>query len=156
MSSYHGLSLDERRWREDAEEREQAVARATRERRRSERRQVAETTAIAECAALRAELVALRDELEAKRRADFTTLCQTIAKELNDQLSELVRDVEKTNRALRTELEQSVEATFGRLEARIRDIDSQARRAEFKFAREKRDDVEELPAGFLPARRRMN
>jgi hypothetical protein len=79
-------------------------------------------------------------------------VCEVIAEELNNRVNRLIDDIQGANQRLRKDLEDHVERRFDTLEARVGAIDPQAKRSEFKFARER--DVE-LPA-FLPARRVIN
>jgi hypothetical protein len=158
MSEHHNLRPDAdvevlRKWREEADEQDRNIARARRELRQKERRQVAETTAIAECAALRAELVALRGELEAQRQRDLSTVFEAVGEALGLQLKQLLDDIEKANHRLRKEIDDRVQAALDRLESRIGGASDPEKRGAFKFAGE-RTDVEELPA-FLPRRARV-
>jgi hypothetical protein len=153
-ASHHGLRpaadvnvLD--RWREQAEQDERERVRVRLRRQHEQRRQVAESAATEECKALRAELEALR----AERQADLMAVCEVIAEELNNRVNRLIDDIKEPTSACARIWRNHVERRFDTLEARVGAIDPQAKRGEFKFARER--DVEELPA-FLPARRVIN
>jgi hypothetical protein len=100
-----------------------------------ERQRSAEALVAAEFAQLRAELANLLAELDQRRRADFEAI------------------VALTNRLL-AELFDKIDSKFAALQARVDEVLPDARGAS-RFARERADDVSELP-NPLPPRRTIN
>jgi hypothetical protein len=152
-SDYHNLRpADPRgleRWREDTAQREEEFAR---ERRQSEReqRRAAEAAAASECAILRAELANLRAELDQRRHAEF----EAIAEAAVDHSNNILDRVEALTQRMRAELFDKIDSKFAALQARVDAVLPETKCA-FRFARERDDEVSELP-NPLPPRRAIN
>ena len=129
-----------------------AISEAERARRQSEleQRRVAEAAAASECASLRAELDALRVELTARRRAELTAIREALA----ESIDEAIDQVEMLNKRLQTELWNLVKDWLGALQARV-DRALPDTKSAFRVARERADEVSELP-NPLPPRRVIN
>ena len=126
-----------------------AISEAERARRQSEleQRRVAEAS---ECASLRAELQALRVELTEHRHAELTAIREALA----EHIDEIIDQVAMLNKRLQTELWNLVETWLGDLRARIDGVLPDTKSA-FRVARERADEVSELP-NPLPPRRTIN
>jgi hypothetical protein len=153
-SDYHNLRpADPRgleRWREDNAQREEEFAR---ERRREERaqRRAAEAVAATECARLRAEIEALRIEMQERDDAVVRGLSEGMIEHLN----EIVDDADSLVKRTINELYDKVEQRLTILEERIAATLPEGRR-KFQFAGERdTSDITELP-NPLPPRRAIN
>ena len=129
-----------------------AINEAERARRHSEleQRRVAEAEPASECASLRAELQALRVELTERRHAELTAIREALA----EHIDEIIDQVAMLNKRLQTELWNLVETWLGDLRARIDGVLPDTKSA-FRVARERADEVSELP-NPLPPRRTIN
>jgi hypothetical protein len=152
-SDYHNLRpADPRgleRWREDAAQREEEFARERR-REECERQRAAEAVAATECARLRAERANLRDELDQRRQAEFEAITEAVVAHLNDVLDQ----VEALTKRMGAELFDRIDSKFAALQARV-DAVLPGTKSAFRFARERDDEVTELP-NPLPPRRAIN
>jgi DNA replicative helicase MCM subunit Mcm2 (Cdc46/Mcm family) len=153
-SDYHNLRpADPRgleRWSEDNAQREEEFAR---ERRREERaqRRAAEAVAATECARLRAEIEALRIEMEERDNA----VVRGLAEGMIEHLNEIVDDADRLVKRTINELYDKVDQRLTILEERIAATPPKGRR-EFQFARERdASEITELP-NPLPPRRAIN
>ena len=138
------------KWREDNAQREEEFAR---ERRREERaqRRAAEAVAATECARLRAEIEALRIEMEERDDAVVRGLSEAMIEHLN----EIVDDADRLVKRTINELYDKVDQRLTILEERIAATLPKGRR-EFQFARERdASEITELP-NPLPPRRAIN
>jgi hypothetical protein len=126
-----------------------ATSEAERARRQSEReqRRAAEAAAASECASLRAELQALRVELAERRHAELTAIREVLAESIN----EVIDQVEIVNKRLQTDLWNLVKTWLGDLRARVDGVLPDTKSA-FRVARERADEVSELPDPLLPRR----
>ena len=126
-----------------------AISEAERARRQSEleQRRAAEAS---ECASLRAELQALRVELTERRHAELTAIREALA----ERIGEVIDQVEMVNKRLQTELWNLVKSQLGALQARVDGVLPDTKSA-FRVARERADEVSELPDP-LPPRRAIN
>ena len=124
-----------------------AISEAERARRQSEleQRRAAEAS---ECASLRAELDALRVELTARRHAELTAIREVLA----ESIDEVIDQVEMLNKRLQTELFNLVKTQLRDLRARVDGPDT---KSAFRVARERADEVSELP-NPPPPRRAIN
>jgi|SRR6516165_10860912 hypothetical protein len=127
-----------------------AISEAERARRQSEheQRRAAEAEPASECASLRAELKALRVELTERRHADLTAIRETLA----ERIGEVIDQVEMVNKRLQTELWNLVKSQLEALQARV---DGVLPDSALRVARERADEVSELPDP-LPPRRAIN
>ena len=127
-----------------------AISEAERARRQSEheQRRAAEAEPASECASLRAELKALRVELTERRHADLTAIRETLA----ERIGEVIDQVEMVNKRLQTELWNLVKSQLEALQARV---DGVLPDSALRVARERADEVSELPDP-LPPRRVIN
>jgi hypothetical protein len=153
-SDYHNLRpADPRgleRWREDNAQREEEFAR---ERRREERaqRRAAEAVAATECARLRAEIEALRIEMEERDDA----VVRGLAEGMIEHLNEIVDDADKFVKRTINELYDKVDQRLAALEEKIAATLPKGKH-EFQFARERdTSEITELP-NPLPPRRAIN
>jgi hypothetical protein len=144
------------RWREEAEQREQEFARQRRLEER-ERQRAAEALAATECAQLRAELTNLRaelanlrGELDQRRRAEFEAIMEAVVDYSNDVFDQ----VKALTKLMLAELFDKIDSTFAALQARVDAVLPDTKGA-FRFARERDDEVSELP-NPLPPRRAIN
>ena len=142
-SDYHNLRpADPRgleRWREDNAKREEEFARQRR-REKLKRQRAAEAVARTECARLRAEIEALRIEMEERDRAVVRGLTEAMIEHLNEIVGDADRFVKRTI----AELHDKVDQRLAALEEKIAATFPEGRR-EFQFARERDDEVTELP-----------
>ena len=129
-----------------------AISEAERARRQSEheQRRAAEAAAASECASLRAELKALRVELTERRHAELTAIREVLA----ESIDEVIDQVEMLNKRLQTELWNLVKTQLGDLRTRVDGALPDTKSA-FRVARERFDEVSELP-NPLPPRRVIN
>ena len=129
-----------------------AISEAERARRQSEleQRRAAEAAAASECASLRAELQALRVELTERRRAELTAIREVLA----ESIDEVIDQVLIQNKRLQTELWNLVKTQLGDLRTRVDGALPDTKSA-FRVARERFDEVSELPDP-LPPRRAIN
>ena len=153
-SDYHNLRpADPReleRWREEAEQREQEFARERRQSER-ERQRAAEAVAATECGQLRAEIEALRIEMEERDDAVVRGLSEAMIEHLNEIVDDADRFVKRTINELYDKVDQRLAA----LEQRIAATLPEGRR-EFQFARERdTSEITDLP-NPLPPRRAIN
>jgi hypothetical protein len=153
-SDYHNLRpADPRgleRWSEDNAQREEEFAR---ERRREERaqRRAAEAVAATECARLRAEIEALRIEMEERDNA----VVRGLAEGMIEHLNEIVDDADRLVKRTINELYDKVDQRLTILEERIAATLPKGRR-EFQLARERdTSEITDLP-NPLPPRRAIN
>ena len=112
-----------------------------------EQRRAAEAS---KCASLRAELQALRAELTERRRAELTAIREALA----ESIDEVIDQVQMQNKRLQTELWNLVQTQLGDLRARVDGVLPDTKSA-FRVARERADEVSELPDP-LPPRRAIN
>ena len=126
-----------------------AISEAERARRQSEleQRRAAEAS---ECASLRAELKALRVELTERRHAELTAIREVLAESINEVIDQVLIQ----NKRLQTELWNLVKTQLGDLRARVDGVLPDTKSA-FRVARERADEVSELPDP-LPPRRAIN
>ena len=110
-----------------------------------EQRRAAEAS---ECASPRAELQALRAELTERRRAELTAIREALA----ERIDEVIDQVEMVNKRLQTELWNLVKSQLEALQARV---DGVLPDSALRVARERADEVSELP-NPLPPRRTIN
>jgi hypothetical protein len=110
----------------------------------------AQAAAASECASLRAELEALRVELTERWHAELTAIRKVLAESIN----EVIDQVEIVNKRLHTELWNLVKTWLGDLRARVDGVLPDTKSA-FRVARERADEVSELPDP-LPPRRAIN
>jgi len=115
-----------------------------------EQRRAAEASAASECASLRAELQALRVELMERRQAELTVIREVLAKQFDEAFDQVVT----LNKRLQTELWNLVKTQFTDLRARVDGVLPDTKSA-FRVARERADEVSELP-NPLPPRRVIN
>jgi chromosome segregation ATPase len=129
-----------------------AISEAERARRQSEleQRRAAEAEPASDRASLRAELQALRVELTEHRHAELTAIREALA----EHIDEIIDQVAMLNKRLQTELWNLVETWLGDLRARIDGVLPDTKSA-FRVARERADEVSELP-NPLPPRRTIN
>jgi chromosome segregation ATPase len=129
-----------------------AISEAERSRRQSEleQRRAAEAEPASECACLRAELDALRAELTERRHAELTAIREALA----ESIDEVIDQVVTLNKRLQTELWNLVKDWLGDLRARVDGVLPDTKSA-FRVARERADEVGELPDP-LPPRRTIN
>ena len=129
-----------------------AISEAERAPRQSEleQRRAAEAAPASECASLRAELEALRVELTERRHAELTAIREVLAESINEVLDQ----VEVLNKRLQTELWNLVKTQLGDLRTRVDGALPDTKSA-FRVARERFDEVSELP-NPLPPRRVIN
>ena len=129
-----------------------AISEAERARPESEleQRRAAEAAPASECASLRAELEALRVELTERRHAELTAIREALA----ERIGEVIDQVELVNKRLQTELWNLVKSQLGALQARVDGVLPDTKSA-FRVARERADEVSELPDP-LPPRRAIN
>jgi hypothetical protein len=122
-----------------------AISEAERARRQSEleQRRAAEAEPASECASLRAELQALRVELTERRHAELTAIREALAGHIDEAIDQVVT----LNKRLQTELFNLVKSQLEALQARVDGV--------FRVARERADEVSELPDP-LPPRRVIN
>ena len=125
------------------------ISEAERARRQSELEQRRAVEA-SERASLRAELQALRVELTARRHAELTVIREALA----ESIDEVIDQVEMVNKRLQTELWNLVKTQLGDLRARVDGVLPDTKSA-LRVARERADDVSELP-NPLPPRRVIN
>jgi hypothetical protein len=127
-----------------------AISEAERARRQSEleERRAAEAS---ECASLRAELEALRVKLTERRHAEMIAIREALA----ERIDEVIDQVEIVNKRLQTELFNLVKAQFGALRARVDGVLPDTKSA-FRVARERADEVSELPNPLPPRSRTVN
>ena len=138
------------RWREEAEQREQEFARQRRLEERK-RQRAAEAVAATECARLRAEIEALRIEMEERDKAVVRGLTEAMIEHLNEIVDDADRFVKRTI----GELHDKVDQRFAALEEKIAATLPEGRR-EFQFARERdTSEITDLP-NPLPPRRAIN
>ena len=128
------------------------ISEAERARRQSEleQRRAAEAAAASECASLRAELDALRVELTERRHAELTAIREVLAESINEVIDQVLIQ----NKRLQTELWNLVKTQLGDLRARVDGVLPDTKSA-FRVARERADEVRELPDP-LPPRRAIN
>ena len=139
-----------RKWREDNARREEEFAR---QRRREERKRqrAAEAVAATECARLRAEIEALRIEMEERDKAVVRGLTEAMIEHLNEIVDDADRFVKRTI----GELHDKVDQRFAALEEKIAATLPEGRR-KFQFARERdTSEITNLP-NPLPPRRAIN
>jgi division protein CdvB (Snf7/Vps24/ESCRT-III family) len=141
--------LELERWREEAGQREQVFARQGRLE-ELERQRAAEALAATECARLRAELANLRTELanlraelDQRRQADFEAIIEAVVACSND--------LKALTKLMLAELFDKIDSKFAALRARA-DEDT---KSALRVARERADEVSELPDP-LPPRRAIN
>jgi hypothetical protein len=91
-----------------------------------------------ECAQLRAELANLRAELDQRRRADFEAIMEAVTACSNDLIDQV--------KALTAKLFDKIDSTFAALRVRA-DGDT---KSAFRVARERADEVSELPNPLPP------
>ena len=128
------------------------ISEAERARRQSEleQRRAAEAAAASECASLRAELQALRVELTERRHAELTAIREVLAESINEVIDQVLIQ----NKRLQTELWNLVKTQLGALQARVDGVLPDTKSA-FRVARERADEVSDLP-NPLPPRRVIN
>ena len=110
-----------------------------------EQRRAAEAS---ECASPRAELQALRAELTERRRAELTAIREALAEHINEVIDQVLMQ----NKRLQTELWNLVKSQLEALQARV---DGVLPDSALRVARERADEVSELP-NPLPPRRTIN
>jgi hypothetical protein len=153
-SDYHNLRPADPRglepWREDTAQREEEFARE-RCREERERQRAAEAVAATECARLRAEIEALRIEMEERDEA----VVRGLAEGMIEHLNEIVDDADRLVKRTINELYDKVDQRLAALEQRIAATLPEGRR-EFQFARERdTSEITDLP-NPLPPRRAIN
>jgi hypothetical protein len=153
-ADYRNLRLADpdglRKWREDNAQREEEFARERRLEER-ERQRTAEAVAATECARLRAEIEALRIEMEERDKAVVRGLTEAMIEHLNEIVDDADRFVKRTI----GELHDKVDQRFAALEEKIAATLPEGRR-EFQFARERdTSEITDLP-NPLPPRRAIN
>ena len=129
-----------------------AISEAERTPRQSEleQRRAAEAAPASECASLRAELEALRVELTERRHAELTAIREVLAESIDEAIDQVVM----LNKRLQTELWNLVKTQLGDLRTRVDGALPDTKSA-FRVARERFDEVSELP-NPLPPRRTIN
>jgi hypothetical protein len=122
-----------------------------------ERQPAAEALAATECAQLRAELANLRTELanlraelDQRRKADFEAIIEAVGDYSNDVLNQ----VKALTKQIGGELFDKVDSTFAALRVHLDQALADTKNS-FRFARERADEVSELP-NPLPPRHSIN
>jgi hypothetical protein len=137
-----------RRWREEAEQKEQEIARGRRQRARAERSASMEE--------LRAELQQEVASLRAELKLAYETAIEATGTALGQVADKVATDLEATINKIQTELFGLVERRFGELTGRLDGfLPERPRPKDFKFAGEREHDdstVVDLPS---PLRRRV-
>ena len=122
-----------------------------RRREERERQRAAEAVAATECARLRAEIEALRIEMEERDKAVVRGLTEAMIEHLNEIVDDADRFVKRTI----GELHDKVDQRFAALEEKIAATLPEGRR-KFQFARERDTcEITDLP-NPLPPRRAIN
>jgi hypothetical protein len=141
--------LELERWREEAEQREQVFTCQLRLEEREQQRGAEALVAIecaqlrAEIANLRAELANLRGELDQRRKADFEAIMEAV--------NGVVDQVKALTKLMLADLFDKIDSTVAALRARA-DEDT---KSALRVARERADEVSELP-NPMPPRRAIN
>src|SRR5262249_14525376 len=112
-----------------------------------EQRRAAEAEPAGDRASLRAELEALRVELTARRHAELTAIREVLA----ESIDEVIDQVVMLNKRLQTELWNLVKSQLGALQTRVDGVLPDTKSA-FGVARERADEVSELPNPLPPRR----
>jgi hypothetical protein len=116
----------------------------------SDYQRAAEAVAATDCAQLRAELANLRVELDQRRQAELEAIAEAVVAHSNTILDE----VEALTQRMRIELFDKIDSKLAALQARVEAV-LPDRKGAFRFAREREDEVTELP-NPLPPRRAIN
>jgi hypothetical protein len=155
-ADYRDLQLADpdglRKWREDAEHQEQEFARECRER-EQERQRAAEATEAREAASVRAQFEARLVAVEQANRELYADLAG-IARATREAIESLADERVDLSREQRDEIHE-LKIEVAKLGSTLAELREQQAKGTFRFAREREDEVTELP-NPLPPRPAIN